>query len=73
LRRKNVSIKGEPLIETQASNKCLQRETEEAYDDLETATEKCFACNDFGKEEDLWYKCTGCRIWVHEDYSEWYS
>ena len=29
-------------------------------DDLETATDKCFACDDFGKEGELWYRCTGC-------------
>jgi len=73
LGRKNVSIKGESLTETQATNEPLKREIGEADDDLETATEKCFACNDFGNEEESWYRCTGCRIWVHEDYSEWNS
>jgi hypothetical protein len=30
-------------------------------DDLETATDKCFACGDFGKAGELWYRCTGCE------------
>jgi len=65
-------MKGECLTETQATNETLKGEIE-GDDDLETATEKYFVCNDFGKEEESWYRCTGCRIWVHEDYSEWNS
>jgi hypothetical protein len=51
----------------------MKREVEDAGDDLETATEKCFACNDFGKEGESWHRFTGCRIWVHEVYSKWNS
>ena len=31
-------------------------------DDLETATDKYFACDDFGKEGEFWYRCTGCEF-----------
>jgi hypothetical protein len=31
-------------------------------DDLETETDKCFACEDFGKTGALLYRCTGCEF-----------
>jgi len=71
LRKKNVSIKGEPLTETQATNEMKGKLKKQMT--LKQQLKIFFACNDFGKEEELWYRCTGCRIWVHEDYSEWDS
>ena len=40
-------------------------------DDLETATEKCFDCDDFAKGGKLWYRCRGCGIWVQKKRSGW--
>jgi hypothetical protein len=31
-------------------------------DDLETATDKYYACDDFGKEGEFWYRCTGSEF-----------
>jgi len=42
-------------------------------DVLQTVPEKCFACDDFGKEGELWYRRTGCGIWVREECSGWDS
>jgi len=65
LRRKQCFYKSRTSGRNSATNECLKTEIEEVDDDLETTTEKCFAYNDFGKEEESWYRCTGCRIWVH--------
>ena len=45
-------------------------------DDLETATEKRLACDDFAKDGKLWYRRRSCEIWVHKkrsglDSPEW--
>jgi len=72
---KRISSEGKPLTETQdrQTNAWKKKTKKQLYDELETVPQNCFACDDFGKEWELWYRRTGCEIWVHEDCSGWDS
>jgi hypothetical protein len=37
--------------------------------DTEADCEKCFICEEFGKDGELWYRCTSCGISVHAECS----
>lgn len=42
-------------------------------DDIDPGQEKCFICDEFGQDGEMWYRCTSCGIWVHEECSGWDS
>jgi hypothetical protein len=61
----------EKIISSKETNAC-KKKMKQLHDERERVPEKCFACDDLGKEE-LWYRRTGCGIWVHEECSGWDS
>ncbi|GBP87704.1 hypothetical protein EVAR_61929_1 [Eumeta japonica] len=46
-------------------------------DDLEnineTGTSTCLICTEFGRNNDIWYRCTVCGLWAHADCTGWDS
>ena len=33
--------------------------------------DQCLICDEFGKDGELWYRCTVCGLWVHSECSGW--
>lgn len=31
--------------------------------------DKCIVCDEFGKDGELWFRCTLCGLWCHEECS----
>lgn len=36
-------------------------------DDAEDAGNRCLVCNDFGRNNEMWYRCTSCGLWAHAE------
>ena len=37
----------------------------------EIGKETCFYCEDTGKDGEIWYRCTSCALWAHQECSGW--
>lgn len=37
----------------------------------EVGKDTCFYCEETGKDDELWYRCTSCGLWAHSDCSGW--
>lgn len=42
-------------------------------DDVEDPGNRCIICYEFGKSNEIWYRCTSCGLWAHADCSGWDS
>ncbi|KAF2904102.1 hypothetical protein ILUMI_02073 [Ignelater luminosus] len=42
-------------------------------DDADDAGNICMICSEFGRNNEMWYRCTSCGLWVHEDCTGWDS
>lgn len=42
-------------------------------DDAEGAGNMCIVCGEFGRDREIWYRCTSCGLWAHADCSGWDS
>lgn len=42
-------------------------------DDVEDAGNLCIICCEFGKNNEIWYRCTACGLWAHADCTGWDS
>lgn len=46
-------------------------------DDLENAagigTNTCLICCEFGRNNEIWYRCTSCGLWAHAECTGWDS
>ena len=40
-------------------------------DDDEVDEDRCLVCNDFGKQNEMWFRCTLCSRWAHSECSGW--
>ncbi|KAJ4439318.1 hypothetical protein ANN_07440 [Periplaneta americana] len=38
---------------------------------IESECEQCLICNEFGRDGELWYRCTTCGLWAHSECSGW--
>ncbi|KAG5885108.1 hypothetical protein JTB14_017283 [Gonioctena quinquepunctata] len=39
---------------------------DDELDDVSDAGETCSVCGDFGKDNEVWFRCTYCGIWSHK-------
>uniref|UniRef100_A0A8D9EI83 Zinc finger PHD-type domain-containing protein n=1 Tax=Cacopsylla melanoneura TaxID=428564 RepID=A0A8D9EI83_9HEMI len=50
---------------------------DEYNDDLEENIDdpknRCLICEEFGRDQELWYRCVSCGYWAHADCSGWES
>ena len=47
---------------------------DDSDDDMNVDNEnynKCIICEEFGKNKELWYRCTLCGLWAHAICSGW--
>lgn len=42
-------------------------------DDAVDAGNLCLVCGEFGRDNETWYRCTSCGLWVHADCTGWDS
>ncbi|CAK1553185.1 unnamed protein product [Leptosia nina] len=42
-------------------------------DDAEDAGNRCLVCNEFGRNNEMWYRCTSCGLWAHAECTGWES
>lgn len=37
--------------------------------DVSKTVDQCIICGEFGKSEEIWFRCTTCGLWTHKDCS----
>lgn len=42
-------------------------------DDEDNDLNKCLVCDEFGRNNELWYRCTSCGLWAHASCTGWDS
>ncbi|XP_030037458.2 uncharacterized protein LOC115452977 [Manduca sexta] len=42
-------------------------------DDAEDAGNRCLICCEFGRNNEMWYRCTTCGLWAHAECTGWDS
>ncbi|CAH4028318.1 unnamed protein product [Pieris brassicae] len=42
-------------------------------DDAEDARNRCLVCDEFGRNNEMWYRCTSCGLWAHAESTGWES
>ncbi|KPJ06899.1 hypothetical protein RR48_11398 [Papilio machaon] len=42
-------------------------------DDAEDAGNRCLVCDEFGRNNEMWYRCTSCGLWAHAECTGWES
>lgn len=42
-------------------------------DDADDAGNTCLICSEFGRNNEMWYRCTSCGLWAHADCTGWDS
>lgn len=42
-------------------------------DDVEDTGNQCLICGEFGKDNEMWYRCTSCGLWAHSECTGWES
>lgn len=42
-------------------------------DDEDDDLNKCLVCDEFGRNNELWYRCTSCALWAHATCTGWDS
>ncbi|XP_038213346.1 uncharacterized protein LOC119833422 [Zerene cesonia] len=42
-------------------------------DDAEDARNRCLVCDEFGRNNEMWYRCTSCGLWAHAECTGWES
>lgn len=42
-------------------------------DDEDDDLNKCLVCDEFGRNNELWYRCTSCGLWAHASCTGWDS
>ncbi|KAH9636306.1 hypothetical protein HF086_003273 [Spodoptera exigua] len=40
-------------------------------DDAKDASNLCLVCGEFGRNNEIWYRCTSCGLWAHADCTGW--
>jgi hypothetical protein len=40
-------------------------------DDEDDDFNKCLVCDEFGRNNELWYRCTSCGLWAHANCTGW--
>lgn len=62
----------ESETEEEADEKNLCDDDED--DDIEPLNcDVCLVCNEFGRDNEMWYRCVNCGRWSHEECSGWDS
>ncbi|XP_041983249.1 uncharacterized protein LOC121736227 [Aricia agestis] len=46
---------------------------DDELDDADDAANVCLICNEFGRNNEVWYRCTSCGLWAHADCTGWES
>lgn len=65
------------LDSTSSSDEDLEREVQLLNDDssdddlMELSSDKCLFCNDYGRDGEMWFRCTMCGRWAHAECSGW--
>lgn len=42
-------------------------------DDADRACNTCLVCGEFGRDNEIWYRCTSCGLWAHAECTGWNS
>lgn len=40
-------------------------------DDAEDPGNQCLVCGEFGRDNEMWFRCTSCGLWAHSDCTGW--
>ena len=65
------------LDSTSSSDEDVEREVQLLNDDssdddlMELSSDKCLFCNDYGRDGEMWFRCTMCGRWAHAECSGW--
>lgn len=41
--------------------------------DDEDGDNQCLVCGEFGRDKEIWYRCTSCGLWAYADCTGWDS
>ncbi|KAJ4430341.1 hypothetical protein ANN_22557 [Periplaneta americana] len=68
--RRNIVFESSDEESIDEINLCDDDENDDA-DPIQAGDDAnlCITCNDFGKNNELWYRCTQCSKWVHSECS----
>lgn len=42
-------------------------------DDAEDPGNQCLICGEFGRDNEMWFRCTSCGLWAHSECTGWES
>lgn len=74
--KKNKSYKRKILQESSSENEDEEQLCDDDSDDelnVDDENYKCIICEEFGKNNELWYRCTLYGLWAHAIWSGWDS
>lgn len=56
-----------------SSEKRDEKRDDNEDDNAEDATNTCLICSEFGRNNEIWYRCTLCGQWAHAECTGWDS
>ncbi|KAB0803126.1 hypothetical protein PPYR_00096 [Photinus pyralis] len=70
-KRKILHTKNDSSSESEADVDPKVLCDDDENDDMENDDTKCVICDDYGRDREMWYRCTVCAYWAHADCSGW--
>lgn len=75
IEKENKKMKKTEIWKGKGQGKLIQKKgaKRRLLQDDEDAEEKCLVCNDFGRKNEIWFRCTSCGSWAHAECTGWDS